>query len=183
MAGPDARRIMPSRTRSSARTGGDGRGSTGAGSGTRRRRSTRRRITVLCMLIIVPLVAVAGVIGAGRGGSTGTTSGTGAVAAPAGSDLMTAACGQIANLAQAATNNTATPASMLSDMQQAAQYANAAAQTDPAWQAMAGDIGTLNTMVQTNSGDQAAFTSQLDTVSQQCTAVAAGQGSPPPANG
>jgi hypothetical protein len=135
------------------------------------------------MLVIVPLVTAVSVIGAVGGGSSRGSSGSSSDAAPAGTDLMTSACTQIANLAGAASNNTATPASMLSDMQQADQYADQAAQANPQWSTMAADIAKLNSMVQSDSGDQTSFMSQLDTVSQECVALVAPPSSPPASGG
>jgi hypothetical protein len=44
---------------------------------------------------------------------------------------------------------------------------------------MANDIAKLNTMLQSDTGDQASFTSQLDTVTQACGQLAATNGLPP----
>jgi hypothetical protein len=143
----------------------------------------RRKIVIIVMIVAFPLAAIAGAFGAIGGRSTSTSTGTVASSGPPGSDLMIAACQQIATLAQAATGGTATPSSMLSDMRQASQYADAAAQTDPVWQPMASNIAKLNTMVQSDTGDQASFTSQLDTVTQECGTVAATNGQPPASTG
>ncbi len=171
--------VSRSRTRTPRRgsTGRAGSGVAGAGTGSRPRRRGGRRIAVLCLLIILPLAGIAAAVGAGVGGSRAGSSQSQA-AAPPGSGLMATACAQVAHLAQTAGNNTATPASMLSDMQQAAGDADQAAQADPGWQSMAADIGTLNTMVQSDTGDQTAFTSQLARVDQECGAVTATQGTP-----
>ena len=67
-------------------------------------------------------------------------------------------------------------------MQQVAQLAANAAATNSAWQPMATDIGKLNDMVQADTGDDATFTSQLDTVAQECSAVV-GNGASSPTTG
>jgi hypothetical protein len=92
---------------------------------------------------------------------------------------MIAACAQVADLAKAATGGTATPSTLLSDMEQASQYATSAAQASSVWVTMAGDIGKLNSMVQSDTGDAASFTSQLNIVTQECGAVATSNGFPP----
>jgi hypothetical protein len=170
---------MPSRTRSHVSTDAAG-GRAGTGrTRTSKGRLDRRKIIVLGILIALPLALIASVFGSGGGRSASPSSVTASPSAPPGADLMIAACSQIADLAKAATGGTATPSTMLSDMEQASEYAANAAQASPVWEPMAGDIAKLNTMVQSDTGNAASFNSQLDTVTQECGAVATSNGFPP----
>jgi hypothetical protein len=182
------------------------RGANPAAQGGRARRSrpNKRKIVALCILIILPLVIIGGVLGSvGSGSSSKDPSGDPASSAP-GIDLIVQACLGMSTLAQnagslAGTTSTTTGAgtspttgragtttstdpaaattNLLAQMQQIAQLAANAAGTNSAWQPMATDISKLNDMLQADSGDDAAFSSQLDVVAQECSAVV---GSNPP---
>jgi len=152
-------------------------------------------MVALGILIVLPLGLIAGVLGSLGSGSNSGNSGSAASASAAGLDLMTQACSQLSILAQNAgavaatttttqgakastaggttttTDNSAAAANLLAGMQQVAQLAANAAGTSSAWQPMASDISKLNDMVQSDTGDDASFSSQLDTVGQECAAV------------
>jgi hypothetical protein len=169
-----------------------------------RRRLTGRKIVALGILIVLPLAVIAGVIGSIGSSSNQTGSDSAASGAPPGLDLMTQACTQLSTLAENAgavsatttttkpatptataggttttTDNSAAASNLLAGMAQVAQLAANAAGTNSAWQPMASDIGKLNDMLQSDTGDDTSFSSQLDTVGQECSAVVGSTTSPP----
>ncbi len=157
------------------------------------------------MLVILPLGLIAGLVASIGSGSKSNTSTSGGLSSAPGIDLITQACIQMSTLAQNAGALTATSTTtaagtattapsgattttvdtqaaatnLLTQMQQVAQLAANAAATNSAWQPMATDIGKLNDMVQADTGDDATFTSQLDTVAQECSAVVGNSASSP----
>jgi hypothetical protein len=151
-------------------------------------------MVALGILIVLPLGLIAGVLGSIGSGSKSATSGSSGQVPP-GLDLMTQACRQLSTLAQNAgavaatttttpgtktsttagktttTDNSAAAANLLAGMQQVAQLAADAAAASSTWQPMASDIAKLNSMLQSDTGDNASFSTQLDTVGQECSAV------------
>lgn len=164
----------------------------------RRKRPNKRKIVALCTLIILPLVIIGGVLGSVGSGSSSNKSGGDPATSTPGIDLIVQACLGMSTLAQNAgalagttstttgtgtspstgaastttsTDRAAAATNLLTQMQQIAQLAANAAGTNSAWQPMATDMSKLNDMVQADSGDDAAFSSQLDVVAQECSAV------------
>jgi hypothetical protein len=197
--------VMPPRKKTPPPKGRQGGNPGPGGPGAGRKRLNKRKIVAFATLIILPLVIIGGVLGSIGSGSHSNPPASGNSAAP-GIDLITQACIQMSTLADNAgaltttvpggtttvpgtvgggtttTLDTAAAAnSLLAQMRQVAALAANAAATNSAWQPMATDISKLNDMVQSDSGDDAAFTSQLDTVAQECSAVV-GSG-PPSASG
>ncbi len=170
----------------------------GQGGRPRRKRRNKRKIVALCTLIILPLVIIGGVLGSIGSGSNSKSSSDASLASTPGIDLIVQACLGMSTLAQNAgalagatstttpagasttsgagstttsTDQTAAATNLLAQMKQIAQLAANAAGTNSAWLPMANDISKLNDMVQADSGDDAAFSSQLDLVAQECSAV------------
>jgi hypothetical protein len=162
----------------------------------RRNRLTGRKIVALGILIVLPLVVIAGVLGSIGSSSNQSGSNSASSGAPPGLDLMTEACTQLSTLAENAgviastttttkpgtpaptsggttttTDNSAAASNLLAGMNQVAQLAANAAGTNSAWQTMASDISKLNDMLQSDTGDSTSFSTQLDTVGQECSAV------------
>jgi hypothetical protein len=160
-----------------------------------RNRLTKRKIGALLILIVLPLGLIAGALGSIGSGSKSASSGSADSVTPPGLDLMTQACTQLSTLAENAgavaatttttpgtktptaggttttTDNGAAAANLLAGMQKVAQLANDAAAASSTWQPMASDISKLNSMLQSDTGDNASFSTQLDTVGQECSAV------------
>jgi hypothetical protein len=158
---------------------------------------TGRKVVAFAILLILPLVVIAGVLGSIGSGSNQTGTNSASSGAPPGLDLMTEACGQLSTLAENAgavatptttttkpgtptstaggttttTDNSAAASNLLAGMDQVAQLAANAAGTNSLWQPMASDISKLNDMLQSDTGDDTSFSSQLDTVGQECSAV------------
>jgi hypothetical protein len=193
--------VMPPRKPTPPSKGRQGGKPAARGASAGRKRLNKRKIVAFATLIILPLVIIGGVLGSIGSGSNSNPPASGNSAAPgidlitqaciqmstladnagALADTSTTVAGAATTVPGATTTVPAGPTTtidtaaaannLLAQMGQVAQLAANAAATNSAWLPMATDISKLNDMVQSDSGNDGAFSSQLDTVAQECSAV------------